>query len=226
MTLTKTAAPTLPERRRSGEIPCDETLFERLRALRRRIADDANVAAYVVFSDVTLREMASKYPQNEAEFARIPGVGRHKLEQYVEPFLEEIAAHLRSYPRQIFEDSFTVPTAPKTAPATRPKTGMSDTVRETLALFAAGLNPQEIAARRSFVIGTIYGHLTAAVEMGEPLQPDRFFTPEDQKLMAAALQKTSGFLSEARELLGGKFDYGELRLFNTMMLKGAQQEAQ
>lgn len=96
------------KRKRSGEIPCDEGLFERLRILRRRIADERDVAAYIIFSDVALREMANRYPETHEEFATISGVGKQKLEQYAEPFLDEIAAYLRTYPRQVFEDSLTV----------------------------------------------------------------------------------------------------------------------
>src|SRR5437016_14469885 len=54
--------------RRAGTIECDEVLFERLRALRRKLADDRKVPAYIIFSDVSLREMARDYPTNSSEF--------------------------------------------------------------------------------------------------------------------------------------------------------------
>jgi len=113
--LTKTVEPKPQTARRRGDIPCDEQLFERLRALRRRIADEHDVAAYIIFSDVALREMANRYPANREEFARISGVSRQKLAAYAEPFIDEIAAYLRAYPKQIFEDSFTIPTPPQKA---------------------------------------------------------------------------------------------------------------
>ena len=47
---------------RAGEIECDEALFEQLRMLRRKLADERDVPAYVVFSDVSLREMARSCP--------------------------------------------------------------------------------------------------------------------------------------------------------------------
>ena len=83
---------------RAGEIECDEELFERLRALRRRIADERDVPAYIIFSDATLREMARACPQNKNEFAQISGVGQQKLKEFAEPFLVEIGEHLRSEP--------------------------------------------------------------------------------------------------------------------------------
>jgi ATP-dependent DNA helicase RecQ len=81
---------------RVGEIECDEDLFERLRALRRKIADQRDVPAYIIFSDATLREMARACPQTKIEFAQIAGVGQQKLKEFAEPFLAEIGEHLRS----------------------------------------------------------------------------------------------------------------------------------
>lgn len=89
-------------RRRPGAIECDEVLFERLRALRRQLADERGVPAYIIFSDVSLREMARNYPTNSAEFRRIPGVGEQKLKDFGEAFLSEIKSHLAVNPRRTF----------------------------------------------------------------------------------------------------------------------------
>jgi ATP-dependent DNA helicase RecQ len=102
---------TAPEEKervpRSGEITCDEELFERLRQLRKRLADERNVPAYIVFSDVSLRQMARHYPASDEQFARINGVGEKKLAEFGAAFLSEIAAHLQTNPRQIFGEDFT-----------------------------------------------------------------------------------------------------------------------
>ena len=208
--LTKTPEPTKTEVfKRSGDIPCDELLFDRLRALRHRLADERDVPAYIIFSDVALREMANKYPANAEEFARISGVGRQKLEAYSQPFIDEIASYLRTNPRQIFEDSLT-------ALAPKPKLRLNDTMRETLRLFRTGLKPSEIAKERGFVPSTIYGHLVAAAEAGEPLRVDEFFSKDEQAQIVLALGKASGDLGTAKELLGGVFDYGALRLYRAL----------
>src|SRR6266446_9081104 len=81
---------------RAGEIECDEDLFERLRALRRKIADERDVPAYIIFSDATLRQMAQACPQSKSDFAQIAGIGQQKLKEFAEPFLAEIGEHLRS----------------------------------------------------------------------------------------------------------------------------------
>src|SRR6201999_3480182 len=52
------AAPEAASKHRAGEIDCDEALFDRLRQLRKRLADERGVPPYIVFSDVSLRQMA------------------------------------------------------------------------------------------------------------------------------------------------------------------------
>jgi Superfamily II DNA helicase len=96
-------------RHRAGAIESDEALFERLRALRRQLADERGVPAYIIFSDVSLREMARKYPTNSVEFRRIPGVGEQKLKDFGEAFLSEINSHLAANPRRTFSEDGDVP---------------------------------------------------------------------------------------------------------------------
>ena len=99
ITLTKQVdKPAARVKQRAGEIKCDEALFENLRSVRRALADARNVPAYVIFSDVALREMARTYPRTPTEFRRIPGVGEQKLKDFAEPFLSAIADYLQSNP--------------------------------------------------------------------------------------------------------------------------------
>ena len=72
--------------------PYSEDLFERLRALRKRLADEAHVPPYVVFSDKTLRGMCAALPSTDEELLCVSGVGERKLERYGTAFLDEIAA--------------------------------------------------------------------------------------------------------------------------------------
>jgi ATP-dependent DNA helicase RecQ len=111
LTTPMAAPPAAPEKMpRAGAIGCDEELFERLRGVRKALADERFVPAYIIFSDVALRQMARYYPANDEEFSRISGVGEKKLAEFGAIFLSEIAAHLRANPRQIFaDDSFQPP---------------------------------------------------------------------------------------------------------------------
>jgi ATP-dependent DNA helicase RecQ len=73
----------------------DEKLFNKLRALRKKLADQEQVPPYVIFSDVSLKEMAKEYPQTIEDFKKIYGVGENKLKNYGEIFLSEITQYLK-----------------------------------------------------------------------------------------------------------------------------------
>jgi len=71
--------------------PPDQELFERLRALRKRLAAEAGVPPYIVFGDATLAEMSRAKPSSEEEFLAVNGVGQVKAERYGRAFLDVIA---------------------------------------------------------------------------------------------------------------------------------------
>ncbi|HVC01882.1 MAG TPA: ATP-dependent DNA helicase RecQ [Steroidobacteraceae bacterium] len=71
--------------------PADAGLFERLRSLRKALADARGVPAYVVFNDRSLQEMAVRVPRSRVELLAVHGVGQKKLEEYADAFLAEIA---------------------------------------------------------------------------------------------------------------------------------------
>jgi ATP-dependent DNA helicase RecQ len=209
VTLTKTVEVVAQEKSHVGEIACDEVLFNRLRELRKKLADERNVPAYIVFSDVALRQMARTYPSNEYEFSRISGVGQAKRKEFAAVFLAEIAAHLRENPKQIFaDDSF----APPAAPPNRAR--LNDTTLETLRRFRAGDSIEEIATKRSLVTSTVCGHLTTAIEAGESLDLNMLFSKTEQQEIAGAFAQF-GFANivGVHEALGKKFDFGPLRIY-------------
>jgi ATP-dependent DNA helicase RecQ len=89
--------------RREGDIACDEILFARLRALRKQLADERRVPAYIVFGDNTLRAMARHYPKTSAQMEGIPGLGEKKRAEFGEIFAAAIAEYLRTNSRQAFD---------------------------------------------------------------------------------------------------------------------------
>lgn len=72
------------------QIAKNDPLFERLRILRKKIADEAGVPPFVIFSDKTLQQMCAERPQTEEQLLEIHGVGANKREKYGQAFLEEI----------------------------------------------------------------------------------------------------------------------------------------
>ena len=85
----------------------DRELFETLRKKRKILADESGVPAYIIFSDKTLIEMATRYPQNRESFMDIHGVGNVKYENYGQTFIEIIRHHCRQ--NQIEVQPHTVP---------------------------------------------------------------------------------------------------------------------
>ncbi|MBP6507102.1 MAG: DNA helicase RecQ [Opitutaceae bacterium] len=89
--------------RREGDVACDEILFERLRTLRKKIADERRVPAYVIFGDATLRAMARTYPTRLSAMEGIFGMGEKKRAEFGDLFADEIAAFLENNSRQSFD---------------------------------------------------------------------------------------------------------------------------
>jgi ATP-dependent DNA helicase RecQ len=202
------------QRPHAGAIECDEMLFERLRGLRRRVADERNVPAYVIFSDVSLREMARHYPTTETEFRRIPGVGEQKLKDFAETFLSEIKNYLAANSRRTFSNALDPLRPPR-------RSRLNDSQTETLRQFQKGESVDQIAGARGFVASTIYGHLLAAIERGKIVERDRFFTLEQEKEIAAAFRQISdGKLVDVSALLDNKYDIGLLRIFRAFAARG------
>ncbi|NOR46096.1 MAG: RecQ family ATP-dependent DNA helicase [Candidatus Delongbacteria bacterium] len=73
----------------------DEKLFEVLRSLRKKIADEEKKPPYIVFSDVSLKDMAALHPQNLDDFLNISGVGEFKLKKYGKIFTDKIVEYFK-----------------------------------------------------------------------------------------------------------------------------------
>lgn len=124
--------------------PDDERLWQALRALRRKLAEQQNVPAYIIFQDAVLMEMVQSRPTNRTELSRLPGIGERKLELYGDDFLSAILEH-------------TGGGSASTA---------STTADESLALFRLGMTAEQIAYQRGLTVSTVYGHLAKAIETG------------------------------------------------------------
>ena len=84
--------------RRTEELAADvdEKLFEKLRALRTKVAQRAGVPPYVVFSNATLADMAARQPKSEYELLGVRGVGEAKARRYGAEFVDCIRAYLEA----------------------------------------------------------------------------------------------------------------------------------
>ncbi len=199
---------------RSGDIPCDPGLFEKLRVLRKELADARNVPPYVVFSDVTLRHFSRDYPQDDAALLRAPGVGDKKRDDYGEAILAAIHGWLSENSPQEF-----APLAPAAAPDPKPRGPgiLNSTAQLTLELWKSGKSIAQIVETRGLAEATIENHLAQAIENGEPLDPRAFYTAAEEQQMQAALEGyDEASLKPVFEQLEGRLSYGKLRLFRAV----------
>jgi len=186
-------------RKRGAGDGAHQALFDELRALRKQIADEAGVPPFVVFSDATLVEMAAARPSDERELLAITGIGEHKLRKYGARFLAAVEGY-RS----------------RTAPGGEiGETGqdLSDTQRDTFALYRQGLSLPEIASRRGLKELTIVAHLEELLAAGLDIDLRRFVDPGVLSLIEARLELlgTVG-LTPLKEGLPESVSYTDIRL--------------
>lgn len=148
-------------------VECDEGLFQKLRQLRKELADAGGVPPYVVFGDVSLRYMAREYPSTEVEMMGISGVGRRRLLDYGEAFMGAIAEWVEANGRHSFEPIEEAKEEPKVEiVATR-------TAAHSIALFMEGLSVAELARKRGLAESTVGGHLVEGIESGRIPESER-----------------------------------------------------
>jgi ATP-dependent DNA helicase RecQ len=194
---------------RKGEIECDEVLFEKLRGLRKHLADERDVPAYVIFSDVALRLMAREYPTTSREFSNISGVGQKKLTEFGATFLVEIKAYLEGHERMQFDD-----TPPPPRPQAPKKTAISSSARETYDFFQTGMTLPQIARRRSLTEKTVIQHIVECVDLGEPIDLNKLLSSEEQAKLEKAF-RMHGWerLKPVKDTLPPTYTYEMLHLY-------------
>lgn len=148
----------------------DAKLFEILKALRKRISEETHVPPFIVFSDTSLKQMATYFPTSEKQMLKISGVGYSKFDKYGNRFLETI----RPY---VSENNIT----PKEIPIETPKKKSSvesspkvNTAEISYNLFKQGKSIKEIAEERGFVTTTIETHLLKYFENGENIDLSKY----------------------------------------------------
>ena len=188
-----------------------EMLFDRLRSLRKTIADEQSVPPYVVFADSSLRLMAQMRPATMDQFAQISGVGSRKLAQYGPRFTTAIRNYCEEMDLPLSAPADPVVAVPEPPPAGTPN--VTRTHLTTLDLHRQGLSPAQIAEQRSLRLGTVFDHLATLLEAGEAVELRDLVPPERQAAIQQAIQQASSdSLRAIRDRLGESYDYLEIRL--------------
>jgi ATP-dependent DNA helicase RecQ len=179
-----------------------EILMQRLRELRKQLADEQSVPPYVIFQDSTLRLMVQTQPQTKLEFSKLSGVGSHKLNQYGDKFLAAIRAYRQEQGLPIKEDSSTPSIS---AP--------SETERYTLQLYQQGLTIAEIAQKRNIRSTTVVRHLCDLIEKNQKVDINQLVPLERQQKIWQVLDTLGDIaLTPIKEYLGESYSFDEIRL--------------
>jgi ATP-dependent DNA helicase RecQ len=173
-----------------------DDLFERLRVLRKQVADEQNVPAYVVFTDTTLEDMARQRPTTPDALRNVSGVGERKLQLFGKQFLDVILDYVRE----------------RVQSGEKPK---GSTQLITLDLYNTGMNMEEIATERQLTTGSVASHLVQLSRAGYNIDLSSLIPPAErqeieQAIAVAGLEE--GRLKPLFDYFEGKYDYGKLTL--------------
>lgn len=202
----------------------DSDLFERLRVLRKTLANRANLPPYIIFADTSLRQMAAKRPTTSQEFLEITGVAELKLEKYGGTFLAEIADFCdNDGVSQKARAEKPIKRSPKTEKVAKSRTAnpdvMSTTVMETLELSKQHMSVEEIAHVRSLTQSTIAEHMEILVQSKKIESIDHMVDPDKKRTIENAINDVgSKFLSRIKAKLGDDYSYGEIKLVRAAMM--------
>ncbi len=191
----------------SAEVNYEKDLFIQLKEVRRKIANEENVPAYIVLSDATLMELATYLPHNKEEFLKVSGFGSVKIEKYGKPFWEVVADHCRVHNLK----SRIHLKIPKRVRRER-REQETDTKQKSLELFKLGDSIGRIAELRNLSTSTIEGHLAFYVQQGAVSIEEVMDTSKIATIQKAIAQTDGKALSPIKELLGDGYSYGEIRM--------------
>lgn len=195
--VSQRTSPSTSPRTRENKSYIDHQLFERLRILRKTIADKRKVPAYFIFGDISLQDMVRKLPRNKEEFSQVLGVGLSKLESFAKPFLDEINLYIGEKPTK-----------------TKRAKSVEELREEAQNLFNSGKSIDEIGKILERASSTVVGYLEETLSLGKHLEIERI-VPEKMQESIDKVVKKVGFerLSPVKEALGEEVSYDQLRLY-------------
>jgi ATP-dependent DNA helicase RecQ len=193
----------------------DRGLFEQLRILRRELAIQADVPSFVVFSDMTLRDLARRRPTSIENLLAVHGIGQHKATKWGQPVIEQIADWCRQHQiesniqidrvRRIRSTSLA---ANQSGPAR-----VTTNAQEAFPLFEQRLSIAEVAHRLSRAPSTVCAYLETYITTNHISDITPWVAPEViEKISIAAPYNDTGRLRPLFDAFHGKISYEEIRI--------------
>ena len=184
----------------------DQGLFESLRTLRRDIAHERGVPAYVLFNDATLRDMARVRPGSPATLLNVRGVGERKLADLGQRILENIVSYCRTNGLRL---DTTIASRPERERNRKP----NDLKETAFELFAKGASVEQVMATTDRAPSTTWGYLAEFIELRRPQRLDPWIDQETYHAVADAVKDLgTAYLKPIFDHLGGKVPYEQIRV--------------
>ena len=190
--------------------PCDEQVYEKLRALRTELARAGRVPPYVIFHDATLRELARELPTDERSFLGVKGAGQSRWQRYGEKVLEitRAARPAELTAREHVDENFGPPPRQRAARSQRDD-------GEVWSLCGAGSTLSEICDRLQRPAAEIASEIADGILEGRPLDVARLLGRERLEAIRSAAQGSGGDAVAIRKRLPFAATLAEIRLVLT-----------
>ena len=204
----------------------DADLFSLLKDVRMDFSRSLGIPPFIIFADVSLKQMAKFYPTNSEEFLCIDGVGDYKLKQYGDVFLDVISGYVSEH--NIKKDDFLNLVTKKDGevsylkddnfdndiPEKSEKPHKQDTKIVTYNLFMEGKSPLEISNIRDLTLNTIQNHLIACFENGLPIDLSNYINLDAKDLVFDAIRECgTDKLKPIKEALPSNISYFDIKYF-------------
>ena len=173
----------------------DQQLFEELRTVRKEIAKEKGMPAYIIFHDATLKEMSVRKPKDGEEMMQIQGLGEAKFRNFGQQFLDVI--------RQFEPEE-----------QTKKKKTTGGTYQETWKLFQDGLSVDEIAIAKEVSVQTVMAHFLKLKQDGKNIDLTQFISQTDVDRVKKAIKTLNNpkALKPIFEYLKEEISYDKIKI--------------
>lgn len=187
----------------------DEKLFEILRGLRRKVAEENNVPPFIVFGDVSLKEMATYFPVNRVSMLSISGVGVNKLENYGDIFIKTIKQYVDDNDIKLLDKPI------KIVESKEKSSAKEDTKITSYNLFVNDKKSiDEVAEIRGLTRRTVEEHLLKCYENGMEINLNEYINEDFRDDVYCAIEQV-GYerLRDIKDLVPNEVDYFNIKYF-------------
>ena len=186
------------------ETKVDENLFAILNDLRMKVANESNVAPFIIFSDASLKQMSTFYPTDAESMLKIEGVGLNKLVKYGNRFIETISDY-------VSKNNIKVSNLAKPQKTKTPK---QDTRLITYEMYTNGMSIEDIVSERGLTRISIENHLIDCLEKGLDLDLTKYVHTEFKTEIEKAINDIGiEKLKPIKEALPEDVSYFDIRYY-------------